>query len=77
MKITTYTSIHNFGFWSQGKDNAEMLSYEQLSEVESVIDDAFPNGLTDRELNDLFWHDFDTVLEWIGVTYEDVGYNEE
>jgi hypothetical protein len=70
MKITTEMTIHDFEFWSSAKSNAAMLSYEQLAEVESTLDELYPDGMSDTELNDIFWHDFDTILEWLGTDYE-------
>ncbi len=70
MKITTETSLINFSFWSQGMINASKLSYYDLNRIERVLNETYPDGMSDTELNDLFWHDFDTVLDWIGTDYE-------
>ncbi len=70
MKITTETSLNNFEFWSSAKHNANLLTSDQLDAIESTLDDIYPDGMSDTQLNDLFWHDFDTVLDWIGTDYE-------
>jgi hypothetical protein len=70
MKITTETSLNNFEFWSSAKHNASLLTSAQLDAIESTLDEVYPDGMSDTELNDLFWHDFDTVLDWIGTDYE-------
>ena len=72
VKIISEMKLADFGFSSGGKDHADLLSSKQLNDIESVIDDIFPNGITATELNDLFWFDFDAVLEWIGTTYEEL-----
>lgn len=69
MRIYSDTSLRNFEFWSQAYDNATKLSYEDLDTVESILEDSYPDGIDATELNDLFWHDFDTVLEWLGKEY--------
>ena len=70
MKITTETSLNNFKFWASAEHNASLLTYDQLNAIESTLDELYPGGMSDTDLNDLFWHDFDTVLDWIGTDYE-------
>jgi len=73
MKIYSDESLRNFDFWSGAYDNAKELSYEQLDQIEAVLEDAYPEGMSATELNDLFWFDFDTVLSWIGLVQLDNG----
>jgi hypothetical protein len=70
MKITTETSLNNFEFWSQAQHNADLLTSTQLDVIESTLNDIYPDGMSAEELNDLFWYDFDTILDWIGTDYE-------
>ena len=67
MKTFTETNLTAFDFWSGAKDNANELTTEQLEQIESIIEDLYPEGIDETQLNDLFWFDFDTVLEWIGL----------
>ena len=69
MRIYSDKSLRNFEFWSQARDNAANLSYEDLDTVEGILEEQYPDGMEDVEINDLFWHDFDTVLEWVGKEY--------
>ena len=71
MKITKEQSIANFEFWSGAKSNAAELTFSQLNEVENILEDLYPDGLSETELNDLFWFDFETVKEWLNITDED------
>ena len=73
MKIYSDESLRNFDFWSGAYDNAKELSYEQLDQIEAILEDAYPEGMSATELNDLFWFDFDTVLSWIGLVQLDNG----
>jgi hypothetical protein len=70
MKITTETSLNNFEFWSSAEHNASLLTSAQLDAIESTLNEIYPDGMSDTELNDLFWHDFDAVLAWAGLDYE-------
>ena len=67
MKTFTETNLRAFEFWSVAKDNVSKLTDEQLNEVDVILSDAYPDGIDETNLNDLFWFDFDTVLEWIGL----------
>lgn len=74
MKIYSEKSLRNFEFWSGGKENANELTNKQLDEVESILDEIYPEGMDETQINDLFWFNFDTVKEWLGITDEE---NEE
>lgn len=69
MTIHTETALHNFAFWSGAKDRAESLTWDELDTIERELEELYPEGMTDTELNDLFWFDFDFVVQILG--YED------
>ena len=71
MKIYSEKSLRNFEFWSGAKENANELTSAQLDEVETILEDLYPNGMDETQINDLFWFDFDTIKEWLGITEED------
>lgn len=71
MKITTEQSLSNFNFWSGAKENAIELTSSQLDEVEGILEDLYPDGINEIELNDLFWFEFETIKEWLGITEEE------
>ena len=71
MKITTEQSIANFNFWAGAKVNASELTFSQLNEVESILEDIYPDGIDETQLNDIFWFDFETIKEWLCITDED------
>lgn len=71
MKITTEQSIANFNFWSGAKGNASELTLSQLNEVESILEELYPDGIDETQLNDIFWFDFETIKEWLCITDED------
>lgn len=73
MRIYTEKSLTNFEFWSGAKNNAEMLSVEQLEQVEAILEDCYPEGVDETTINDLFWFDFETVLDWLGLALNDDG----
>lgn len=70
MKIYSEKSLRNFDFWSGAKENVNELTFEQLDEVENILEGMYPDGMSETEINDLFWFDFDTIKEWLGITDE-------
>ena len=68
MTIHSETALHNFEFWSGAKDRADMLTYQQLDAIETELEQLYPDGMTETELNDLFWFDFDFVCSLIGTS---------
>lgn len=70
MTIKTEQSLRNFEFWSGAKSNAEMMTCEELDSVENALEELYPEGMTDTEINDLFWFDFDYVCDLIGLEYD-------
>jgi len=69
MKIYKDESLTGFEFWSGAKDTAKYLTDEELTTIESYLEELFPDGMDETELNDFFWFEDDTIAEWLG--YED------
>ena len=70
MIIKTEQSLRYLDFWSGAKANAEMMTAEELDSVENALEELYPDGMTDTEINDLFWFDFEYVCELIGLEYD-------
>ena len=71
MKIYTEKSLQNFEFWSGAKANAETLTSEQLDTVEAILEEIYPEGMDETQVNDIFRFDFDQVREWLGMEPEE------
>lgn len=66
MKIYTETSLRHFDFWSGAIDTANHLTAEQLDEIETQLEDLNPDGMSETEINDLFWFEEDYIAEMLG-----------
>ena len=71
MKVYSEINLRNFKIWCGAKENAETLTSEQLDMVESILEDAYPDGMRKTQINDLFWFEFDTIREWLGIEQEE------
>ena len=68
MKITYELNLKNFRAWSGAVDTLERIKREdKCEELENILDDVYPDGMTETELNDLLWFDSETVYEWLGI----------
>lgn len=72
MKYTVEESLHNFQFWSGGKDRADKCSIEELDSIEEFLEEIAPEeGWTDSDINDMFWFEFDTLAQHLGYKNEE------
>lgn len=69
MKVYKEITISEFEFWSGAKDTAKYLTEEQMDSIESQLEEIYPEGIGETELNDFFWFEEDTIAEWLG--YDD------
>lgn len=75
MKIYKEESLSNFRWWSGAETTAQRIWEEKGSdgfdELEAILEDAYPDGIDETDLNDLLWFDAETVYEWLGIGDED------
>ena len=68
MKITSEINLKNFKAWSGAKDTLnKLIELDKCDDLEFILEDEYPNGLTDTQLNDLLWFDKDWVYEILGI----------
>ena len=73
MKIVCEISLENFEAWSGAKSTLDRIIAEgKCDELETVLEELYPDGMTDTQLNDLLWFEPDTVFELIGIRSESV-----
>ena len=71
MTITYELDLNRFEAWSGAKETLERIQREEkCSLLEQILDDIYPDGMTETELNDLLWFESETVYEWLGIRSE-------
>ena len=54
--------------WAGARDTYALIAYHnKLDELDNLITECYPDGLTETELNDLLWFDSDWVLDTLGI----------
>ena len=68
MKITSEMSLKNFKAWSGAKDTLnKLIELDECDELEFILDDLYPDGLTEAQLNDILWFDDEWIYETLGI----------
>ena len=63
--------LNSFQAWSGAKETLERIQREgKCAELENVLEELYPDGMTETELNDLLWFDSESVYEWLGIRSE-------
>jgi len=77
MRTFTETSISNFQSWSGAKDTQKtIIENDKEDEFDSLIEELYPDGLSETQLNDILWFDSEWVFEQLGIS-EDKEEDEE
>ena len=69
MRIYRDIPLTEFEFWAGAKDTIKYLTDYELEQLEQILEDLCPEGLSEEQLNDIFWFERDLIAEWLG--YED------
>ena len=64
--ISEIGSLLDFEPWSYAVDRYETLTQGQLEQLDTELEMLYPEGMTDTQVNDLFWHDPDWLAELLG-----------
>ena len=69
MKIYKDYYLHDVNFWGGAKDNIKYLTKDDFTVVELELEEMYPDGIEETELNDLFRFDIDEIANILG--YDD------
>ena len=71
MKISREMNLRNFEAWSGAKDTLnKLIELDKCEELEAVIEDIYPEGMTETQLNDILWFDNEWIYETLGIEEE-------
>ena len=73
MIINKNIDLKNFKFWGGAGDLADLLTLDELEQIEFNLEDLFHDKTpSETDINDLFWFEEDFICEMIGTTSEEV-----
>ena len=71
MKIYSEINIADFKAWGGAIDTLDrIIAEDKCDELESILEDLYPDGISETKLNDLLWFDDETVFNWLGIRTE-------
>ena len=66
-----FTDFCNFKPWSGAVDTWDNLEkYDKIGQLEAVLEDIYPDGISEVQLNDILWFEPETVYVWVGLYYD-------
>lgn len=72
------TTLANFDAWSGAKDTKDtILSHNKGEEFDNLIEELYPEGLSETQLNDILWFESDWLFEQLGISEDNEDETEE
>ena len=76
--INENETLQNFNAWSGAVETKKaIIEADKAEEFEQLIEELYPDGLTDTTLNDLLWFDSEFIFESLGMAEEEEETEEE
>ena len=73
MKVYSEKEFENFEFWGGAKDRAEMLTDDEGNMIFDNLEECYPEGLSETEINDFFWFEDDFIATILGYqSFEEI-----
>ena len=72
MKLYTETDLHGFTAWSGAVEmQNKILAEGKADDFEALIDELYPDGLSETALNDILWFEDEWLTETLDLTPEE------
>ena len=72
MKVYQEISIRDFKAWSGAVATKDLIiEHDKEDEFDALIEELYPDGIDETQLNDILWFDDEWVLESLGITEEE------
>lgn len=72
MRLYRELDLTRFEPWSGAVDTYNRIYNEdKLNDLEFLLDDLYPDGIEETQLNDLLWFESEWLYECLGIEDED------
>lgn len=72
MKVYQETNLSNFEAWCGARDTKlVIMEHRKEEEFEALIEESYPDGIDETQLNDILWFDSEWVFECLGINEEE------
>lgn len=67
-----YIDFSDYQPWEGARYTYALIDcHKKLEDLDNLITDCYPEGLTETELNDILWFDSEWVLDSLGIEDSD------
>lgn len=72
------TTLSNFNAWSGAIETKERIIEEGKEDnFDQLIEELYPDGLSETSLNDILWFDEEWIFEMLGISDEEEDEDED
>jgi hypothetical protein len=72
MKVYSEISLIHHDAWSGAKETKEaIIEADKVEDFDSLIEELYPDGISETQLNDILWFEEDWIFESLGMTEND------
>lgn len=72
MTIYCERSLRGFKPWAGAIDFFnELVEKNRIDELEDILEELYPEGIDETELNDILWFEEDTIKGWLEMEEDD------
>lgn len=72
MKTYNETKLVDFQAWSGAVDTKNtIIDHDKQADFEYLIDELYPDGLSETQLNDILWFEPEWIFEQLGIETQD------
>lgn len=72
MKVYSEISLYQHDAWSGAKGTKQtILDAGKEDEFDALIEELYPDGIDETQLNDILWFETDWLFESLGITEDD------
>lgn len=71
MKISEEKTLKDFEFWAGAREFANRLNDDEWEFLEAFFEELYPDGISNTDLNDIFWFNTEMLLDVLDVSEEE------
>lgn len=66
MVVTNEITLRDFEPWAGAVSRYETLTASQLDQLTFILEDLYPDGCTETQINDVLWFEEEWIAECLG-----------
>jgi hypothetical protein len=71
LKISYDLDLKRFEAWSGADETLRKLTEKEIEELENTLEELYPDGMDETELNDLLRFEDEEICNWLCIDYEE------